>query len=200
MINATDERLELMTTILGSKAKAEEAISFLASCVTLPDPETVMRKVKSIGTLAAARKVVAAARLSSCYLLNIHPVYLGNPDLIAWYTSALREKDAENFVVVTLATDNTLIDSHVCSVGDLHRTIVDPAAVFRHAITDNANAVVLVHNHPSGDLDVSSLDQDFTCRLVAGGRLLGIRVLDSIIVTKRGYRSIRAAYPALFEH
>lgn len=199
MINATDERLGLMTTLLGSKTKAEDAITYLASCVTVPEPETVMRNVRTINTIAVAKKVVAAAKLSACYLLNTHPVYLGNPDLIAWYTAALREKEAENFVIVTLATDNTLVDAHVCSIGDLHRTLVDPSVVLRHALIDNANAVVLVHNHPSGDFAISEHDKDFTDRLVKSGRILGIRVLDSVIVTKRGYKSIRGAFPALFE-
>ena len=199
MNNATDKKIELMTTILGSKLKAEAAINYLASCVTLPTPETVLREVKTIKNLATARKVVAAAQMASCYLLNTHPVYLGNPDLIAWYTASLREKGAENLVVVTLATDNTLVDTHVCSVGDLHRTIVDPAAVMRYVIEDNANAVVVVHNHPSGNFDVTERDKDFTKRLVDAGQILGIRVLDSVIVTKRGYQSIRAAVPDIFK-
>ena len=198
MTSATDNRIELMETLLGSKSKAEAAIGYLASCVTLPDPETVLRNVKCLKNLTTAKKVVAAARMGSCYLLNTHPVYLGNPDLIAWYSASLREKDVENFVIITLATDNTLINHHVCSVGDLHRVIVDPAIVLRHALADNANATVLVHNHPSGDLGISENDKDFTSRLVKAGRILGIRVLDSVIVSKRGYASIRGTFPDMF--
>ncbi|MDX1390456.1 MAG: JAB domain-containing protein, partial [Acidobacteriota bacterium] len=66
-----------------------------------------------------------------------------------------------------------------------------PREVFRPALRDAAAALVLVHNHPSGDPTPSAEDREVTARLASAGEILGVRVLDHIVVAERGFCSLR---------
>ena len=77
------------------------------------------------------------------------------------------------------------------SQGTLTASLVHPREVFRPALRDAAAAVVLVHNHPSGDPTPSREDREITQRLAEAGELLGIPVLDHVVVAERGYASLR---------
>jgi DNA repair protein RadC len=77
------------------------------------------------------------------------------------------------------------------SIGTLGAALVHPRDVFREAIRRNVAAVVLVHNHPSGDPEPSRDDIELTRRLSSVGKLVGIEVIDHVIVAKDGYVSLR---------
>jgi DNA repair protein RadC len=94
--------------------------------------------------------------------------------------------DRELFAVACLDAKHHLIGVNVVSVGSLTLSIVHPREVFKPVILLNACAVVLAHNHPSGDPTPSPEDRTLTARLVAAGELLGIRVLDHVILTDDG--------------
>ena len=79
-------------------------------------------------------------------------------------------------------TKNQVIDTHQISVGTLDASIVHPREVFRPAIKDAAAAVILVHNHPSGDSTPSEHDRQLTKRLQEAGNIVGIDVLDHIVL------------------
>lgn len=97
----------------------------------------------------------------------------------------------EEFHIVTLDTKNRVIDTHCITVGTLDASLVHPREVFRPAIKDSAAAIILVHNHPSGDPTPSPQDLAVTRRLEESGKSLGIEVLDHIIVARTGAVSIR---------
>lgn len=97
----------------------------------------------------------------------------------------------EEFHVVTLDTKHHVIDTHRITVGTLNASLVHPREVFRPAIKDAAAAVILVHNHPSGDATPSPEDLSVTDRLEAAGELLGINVLDHIVLAGKLQSSIR---------
>jgi DNA repair protein RadC len=82
------------------------------------------------------------------------------------------------------------------SQGTLTASLVHPREVFRPALRESAAAVVLVHNHPSGDPTPSREDIEITERLMRAGELLGVPVLDHVVVAERGYRSLRDDLPA----
>ncbi|MCH2181801.1 MAG: DNA repair protein RadC [Mariniblastus sp.] len=88
----------------------------------------------------------------------------------------------EEFHVVTLDTKHCVIDTHQVSVGILDASLVHPREVFHVAIKDSASAILLVHNHPSGDPTPSREDWQVTARLQAAGQQLGIEVLDHIVL------------------
>lgn len=99
----------------------------------------------------------------------------------------------EEFHIVTLDTKHKPIRTHRITVGTLDASLVHPREVFRPAIRDAASAVLLVHNHPSGDPTPSREDHQVTEQLTEAGKLLGITVLDHIIVASQRSLSIREA-------
>ena len=110
--------------------------------------------------------------------------------------SVLREVigdyDRETFAVLLLDTKNRVIAVHIASIGLLESAPVHPREIFKAAILANARAVILGHNHPSGDPQPSAQDIRVTRLLAEAGRLLEIRVLDHIIVGDGTHVSLRA--------
>ncbi len=88
----------------------------------------------------------------------------------------------EHFFVLLLTTRHVVLGIETVSVGSLNASIVHPREVFRPAINAAAAAIILAHNHPSGDVAPSDDDMEITNRLADAGKLLGIDVLDHVIV------------------
>jgi DNA repair protein RadC len=88
----------------------------------------------------------------------------------------------EEFWMVTLDTKNQPIRKHQITVGTLRNSLVHPREVFRPAIVDSANCIIVVHNHPSGDPTPSDADLDVTTRLEAAAEIIGIPIIDHIVV------------------
>ena len=89
----------------------------------------------------------------------------------------------ESFQVLLLNSKNHLINRHMVSLGLVDASLVHPREVMRPAITEGASAIVLVHNHPSGDPTPSAEDIRITRQLIEAGRIIDIRVLDHIMTT-----------------
>lgn len=116
------------------------------------------------------------------------------PLIAAIPTSAGRLDDcpAEHFGVLTLNTKHRITAFKILSIGTLDAAIVHPRDVFRAAIEANAAAVIVFHNHPSGDPTPSTPDVELSSRLAAAGVLLGIDLIDHVIVGHDGrYCSLR---------
>jgi len=105
------------------------------------------------------------------------------------FTAEEREARQESFYVMTMNGANEVITKHVVSKGLLNRALVHPREVFYPAIIDNANSIIIAHNHPSGNTVVSHEDTEITHRLVEAGKLLGIQVLDHVVITSDSYLS-----------
>lgn len=95
----------------------------------------------------------------------------------------------EEFWVITLNKANQITDRIKMSVGGQSGTVVDLKMIFREAIMYKAAGIILVHNHPSGNLTPSSADENITKKAVASGALLDMPVLDHLIVSELGYYS-----------
>ena len=100
-------------------------------------------------------------------------------------------EDKEHFMIIMLNTKHRVIAKKVISIGHLHASLVHPREMFKEAIKRSSAAVILVHNHPSGDLTPSQDDLTTTDRLREVGEILGIEVLDHIIVGDNRYLSFR---------
>jgi len=96
--------------------------------------------------------------------------------------SFLNQETKEYFITLHLDGKNRIICMEEVSVGSLNQSIVHPREVFKTALLSSAAALVLIHNHPSGDPACSREDREITRRLKEAGDLLGIRVLDHIII------------------
>lgn len=94
----------------------------------------------------------------------------------------LKDTDREQFIVFMLNGKNRVIGANVVSVGSLNASLVHPREVFKPAILQNAAALILVHNHPSGDPEPSAEDRQITLRLCDCGDLFGIKIIDHIIL------------------
>jgi DNA repair protein RadC len=117
---------------------------------------------------------------------------IGSPeDVHRHFHARLRDAKAEEFHIVLLDARHRLLRSVLASQGTLTASLVHPREVFRPALREAAAALVLVHNHPSGDPTPSPEDREITRRLARAGALLGVPVLDHVIVADRGYASLR---------
>ena len=101
------------------------------------------------------------------------------------------EFSQENFIVFYLDTKNKIIDSEVLFKGGLNSCLIDPKTLFRQALIKNSNAVIIAHNHPSGDLNPSDEDEDVFKQLKDAGEIIQIKVLDFIIFNETQYYSLR---------
>ena len=94
----------------------------------------------------------------------------------------LEGADREHFVVVLLDTQNQIIGLHTVTVGTLDASLVHPREIFKAAILSNSAAILLAHNHPSGDPTPSAEDRSVTRLLVDAGVTLGIEVMDHVVL------------------
>jgi DNA repair protein RadC len=111
------------------------------------------------------------------------------PDKVVDALKKYSNKKQEYFLVITLDGNHNLIKIHEVTIGTANRTLVHPREVFRPAILDSAVAVIIAHNHPSGNIQPSAEDHDVTRRMKQSGDVIGISVLDHMIVSKYGYYS-----------
>jgi len=105
--------------------------------------------------------------------------------------ASIKDKAKEHFKLILLNPRNKIIGISTISIGTLNASLVHPREVFKDAITHNAYSVVLAHNHPSGDSEPSEDDLMITKKLVEAGKILDIKVIDHIIITKSGYFSFK---------
>ena len=99
--------------------------------------------------------------------------------------------DREILSVLCLDAQSVPTCFHIISMGGLNTTRSQPIDIFKIAIVSNALGIVLIHNHPSGSLDISPDDQTFTETIREAGQLLGIELFDHLIVTDEGFTSLR---------
>ncbi len=120
------------------------------------------------------------------------PVIRTPEDAAAVVMEDFRHLDREHFSVLVLNTKHQVLATERVSVGTLNSSSVHPREVFKSAVRRSAAALVLVHNHPSGDPTPSRQDIELTGRLVEAGKIMGIEILDHIIVGDKKYTSLRA--------
>ena len=118
---------------------------------------------------------------------------MNNPDVaIRVMNEFLSQMDRELFCIVNLQADLTPINMNIVSVGSLNEALINPREIFKSAILSNAHSMMLIHNHPSGNLTPSTSDIQTTARMQKLGELMGISLVDHIITGRNGnYYSFR---------
>ena len=152
-----------------------------------------LTKVRGIGEARAAQ-VLAAVELGRRTVSRAarDRIQITSPRVVAEFLIPLYgNRPVEQFGVMLLDTKHRVLRTTVLSVGTLDASIVHPREIFREATAGGAAAIVLFHNHPSGDPEPSPEDVRLTERLVAAGVLMGIDVLDHIILGDARYYSFR---------
>lgn len=94
----------------------------------------------------------------------------------------LKNEMQENFYIILLNSKNRIIKTQRISLGILDASLVHPREVFRSAIRNSSNKIILAHNHPSGDCTPSKEDIEITKKLIDAGKLIGIEIIDHVII------------------
>lgn len=142
--------------------------------------------------LAKAGQILSAFELARRHILR-ETRKIESADDVLPLLADIRAKSQEHFVCIALNGANEVIETRVVTIGLLDKSLVHPRDVFADVISDRAAAVIFAHNHPSGDLQPSEEDINTQQRLVGAAKILGIRVLDHVIVGKKGYFSFQEA-------
>lgn len=142
--------------------------------------------------LAKAAQILSAFELARRHLLKETIKITVAQDVLP-LVADIAGKKQEYFICMSLNGANELIEKRIITIGLLDNSPVHPREVFADAIADRAAAVIFVHNHPSGDPNPSEADRRTHEQLTEAARILGLRVLDHVIVTKKGYFSFQEA-------
>jgi len=148
-------------------------------------------KVPGMG-LAKAAQILSAFELARRHLLKDTVKIVVAQDVLPIIADIAR-KQQEHFVCISLNGANEVIEKRVVTIGLLDKSPVHPREVFADVIVDRAAAVIFAHNHPSGELQPSEADLHLHEQLTEAGKILGLRVLDHVIVTRKGYFSFQEA-------
>ncbi len=156
------------------------------------------RELAGVRGIGPAKSASVCASLELARRLAARRLEAGAPirgpeDVHRHFHARLRHARSERFVVVLLDGRHRVVGEELISQGTLTASLVHPREVFRAALRESAAAIVLVHNHPSGDPAPSAEDRAVTGRLARAGELLGVRVLDHVVVAERGFYSFREA-------
>jgi len=117
------------------------------------------------------------------------PIISSSKDAYELLASSLSDLPHEEFWIMLLNRAHKVIGKFVVSSGGLTGTVADQRIIFKKALDESACGIILAHNHPSGNLKPSQADIQLTKRLVEGGRILDIPVMDHIIITDTSYYS-----------
>ncbi len=142
--------------------------------------------------LAKAAQILSAFELARRYLIKETVKVTVAQDVLPLLAD-IAGKQQEHFVCISLNGANEVIQKRIVTIGLLDKSPVHPREVFADVITDRAAAVIFAHNHPSGDLQPSEADLLIHQQLTEAGKILGIRILDHIIVTRKGHYSFQEA-------
>ncbi len=184
---------ELVMLILGSGTRqmpvelmAERIVGILYDF----DAEEVVENLVRLNGVGLGKALAVAAALElgrrrSCHLR----APIKSPTDIVPFVKNYAVCDKEHFLLVTLNGGHEIIQIHVITVGTLNRTLIHPREIFSVAMRDNAAAIIVSHNHPSGNCEPSEEDIQVTETLRKVSVIMGIELLDHVIVSREGYFS-----------
>ncbi len=191
-----------MSLIFGRGIKGESVVSISQKLISIfgsldqlsEASIEELKKIKGLG-LAKACQLKAcfeiSRRLENEKNLNKNKIVNSPKDIFSLLKEKIINFHKEYFMVVSLDNRNKLINVDTVSVGTLNSSLIHPRETFEVAIKNHAEAIIICHNHPSGELKPSEDDLVITQNLVKAGKLLGINVSDHLIITKDGYFSFK---------
>lgn len=156
--------------------------------------EILSLKIKGIG-IAKAVTISAALQIANRRDMDVYEPFIikGSEDIAYFLKAKFQYHSTETFVVVYLNAGNRVLQHEIISTGGITGTIADPRVILKKALEQNATALILSHNHPSGSLKPSRADEMLTIKIREAAALLDIKVLDHIIVGQSGYFSFADA-------
>jgi len=119
------------------------------------------------------------------------PVVLAQPQAVYQFLKGIAKYDRESLYSIMLDAQNHVVGCEEVSRGSLNTTRTPPGEIYKSAILTNALGIILGHNHPSGCLEPSPEDLEFTRAVRRAGEIIGVELYDHVIITDRGYASMR---------
>jgi len=177
---------ELLVRLIGSSARTKVRDFDLGSLLALPADQ-----LASTGLSPACRsRILVAAEVARRHQPPAQAQRgITRPRDVVALCQEIRASSVEKLAVLSLDTAGRLLDKRVVAVGAVAHVGIAPREVFVSGIVAQANSIVLVHNHPAGNVRPSAQDIAFTGRMVEAARLLGIDLLDHLIVGRRAFFS-----------
>lgn len=181
---------ELLAIILQKGCKSENVVDMSNRLISKYGIDKLsdlslreLQEIKGIG-LAKAMQIKALFEFYKRFNLSRidSKIISSARDVYEYAKQRLISNDKEYFMVILLDTRNRIIKDEIVSIGTLNSSIIHPREIFKSAIKESANSIILVHNHPSGDPNPSKEDEKITRTLIDAGDLLGIKVLDHVII------------------
>ncbi len=206
MINLSPKNLsnaELLAVLLRSGNAKESAVDLAKRMLAQVDDDLIRLSQMDIRKLMKEFKGVGLAKataISAAFELGCRKAGIANPsktklkgseETFRLLQSTFSGLKHEEFWVVFLTMGASIIEKRRITTGGVAFTAIDPKLIFQYALEVNAPAMILAHNHPSGDLTPSEEDRKLTRTLHDGGKILDIKVLDHLIFAENTYYSFR---------
>lgn len=192
--------LELVALILQSGNKNRSVFEIASDVLKESEGLSKLMKmhVNTLMQIQGIREVKALQLLASVELSKrvikskvYHAPILKPEDVIEWFKFEYGTMSQECFIALYLDTKSKLISHRVLFKGTLNESVVHPREVFKEAFLQNANSVLIAHNHPSGDCTPSKADFEVTYKMVHVAMTMGVCLVDHIIVCKNQYYSFK---------
>lgn len=192
--------LELVALILQSGNKNRSVFEIASDVLKESEglSELMTMHVNTLMQIQGIREVKALQLLASVELSKrvikskvYHAPILKPEDVIEWFKFEYGTMSQECFIALYLDTKSKLISHRVLFKGTLNESVVHPREVFKEAFLQNANSVLIAHNHPSGDCTPSKADFEVTYKMVHVAMTMGVNLIDHIIVGQNQYYSFK---------
>ncbi len=191
---------ELLAIILGTGNKKENVLELSGKFFKRYNLKSLSRL-----KLSALKKQLGIGDAKSCQIIacfelgrrlasfkeDKKPAIKSAEDIANLFAPEMETLEKEHFKGIYLDSRKRIIKQENIFIGSLNESVVHPREIFKIAIEENAAAIILLHNHPSGDPSPSSFDIEITKELIKAGDLLGIPVLDHVIIGKEKYLSFK---------
>ena len=188
---------ELLAILLGSGSRDCDVMALSSKLLSVIDEKSLeisaqdLLEIRGIGEAKAS--LIAAALEFSRRRIKPEGYKIKNPADIFKLLSHMADRKQEHFICISLNGAHEVLATRVITVGLLNASQIHPREVFSDAITDRAAAIIVAHNHPSGDVSPSKEDKEATKRLKSAGETLGIPLLDHVVFGMHSYTSFKEA-------
>ncbi len=195
--NLKDKELLAILFRTGSKGKnaIELADDFLKKYTNKEIPHLSFQDVCKVSGIDAGKSCMLLAALEFSKRLFESTIEglstVASPVDALPYLTTIKNLKKEHFVALYMNARNQVIHQETISIGTLTASLVHPREVFEPAVRVCAGSIIIAHNHPSGEISPSDQDIHITRQLQEAGKILNIEILDHLIVTTKGYVSLK---------